>query len=153
MSNLTRCRTADREPFKAIQSPVMSDEGMQLAVLTITAIVATTSAETAIEEALNANSQMTSASNDPTDQLQPALTMGATAANQSGLSGLLERLDGFMKLADLTAEVRSRYFRTTMADITPTADVGSSMGQTCLGCGLSGVYRECSQLKLTHYGH
>ena len=111
MSNLTRCRTADREPFKAIQSPIVSDEGVHLAVLTITAIIATTSPEAAIEEVLN--SQMACAPNDPTDPFQPALAIGATAINESGLYGLLERLDGFMKLANLAAEVRGHCLVTT----------------------------------------
>ena len=83
----------------------MSNQGVELAVLTITAIVATANAETAIEEALNADSQMACAPNDPTDAFQPVLAISATT-NQSGLSGLLQRLDGFMRLADLAAEVR-----------------------------------------------
>ena len=98
--------TTDREPFKAIQSPVVSDQGVELAVLTITAIVTTANAETAIEEALNADSQMACAPNDHTDAFQPVLAISAAATNQSGLSGLLQRLDGFMRLADLAAEVR-----------------------------------------------
>ena len=109
----------------------MSDQGVQLAVLTITAIVAAANAETAIEEALNANSQMACAPNDPTDQLQPALAIGAAATNQSGLSGLLQRLDGFMRLANLAAEVRGRWFvirPDNAADITLAADVDPSMG-------------------------
>ena len=109
----------------------MSDQGVQLAVLTITAIVATANAETAIEEALNANSQMACAPNDPTDQLQPALAISAAATNQISLSGLLQRLDGFMRLANLAAEVRGRWLvicPDNAADITLAADVGSSMG-------------------------
>ena len=109
----------------------MSDQGVQLAVLTITAIVAAANAETATEEASNANSQMTCAPNDPTDQLQPALAIGAVATNQSGLSGLLQRLDGFMRLANLAAEVRVRWLvirPDNAADITLAADLGSSMG-------------------------
>src|SRR6266852_2234594 len=91
----------DCKQFKAIQSPVVPDQGIQLTVLTIMVIVATANPETAIEEALNANSQMACALNDPTDQLQPVLAIGAAATNQSGLSGLLQRLDGFMRLANL----------------------------------------------------
>ena len=87
----------------------MSDQGVQLAVLTITATVAAANAETAIEEALTANSQMACAPNDPTDEFQPVLAISAAATNQSGLSGLLERLDGFMRLANLAAEVRGHW--------------------------------------------
>ena len=84
----------------------MSDQGVQLAVLTITATITVANAATAIEEAINANSQMTGAPNNPTDQLQPALAIGSTLTSQSGLSSLLERLDGFMRLGNLAAEVR-----------------------------------------------
>jgi len=83
----------------------VSVQGIELAVLTITATVAPANAETAIEEVLKANSQMACAPNDPTDQLQPALAIGSAAANQSGLYSLLGRLDGFMRLANLAAEV------------------------------------------------
>ena len=109
----------------------MSDQGVQLAVLTITATVAAANAETAIEGALTANSQMACAPTDPTDQFQAALAIGVAATNQSGLSGLLERLDGFMRLANLAAEVRGRWLAKLpddAADITLAADLGSSMG-------------------------
>jgi len=109
----------------------VSDQGVQLAVLTITATVATANAETAIEGALTANSQMACAPSDPTDQLQPALAIGAAATNQCGLSGLLQRLDGFMRLGNLAAEVRGHWsviLPDDAADITLTVDVGSSMG-------------------------
>ena len=109
----------------------MSDQGVQLAVLTIAATITAASAETAIEEAINANSQMICAPNDPMDQLQPAIAIGSTLASQSGLSSLLERLDGFMRLGNLAAEVRGHclvIFPDHMADITLAANVGSSMG-------------------------
>ena len=134
VSNLVISRAAgdlDREPFKAIRSPVVSDQGVQLAVLTITAVVAIADAETAIEEAFTATSQMGGAPNDPTDTFQPALAISAAATNQSGLYSLLERLDGFMRLANLAAEVRGRWLvirPDDAADITLAADSGSSMG-------------------------
>ena len=74
------------------------------------ATVATVNAETAIEEAFNANSRMACAPNDPTDQLQPALVLGGIAANQSGLYSLLERLNSFMRLVNLAAEVYGHFF-------------------------------------------
>ena len=68
----------------------------------------------------------------PTDRLQPALfAIGAAATNQSGLSGLLQRRDGFMRLANLAAEARGRWLvirPDDAADLTLTADLGSSMG-------------------------
>ena len=63
-------------------------------------------AEVSMQGALNAASEMTSSPNDYTNQLQPALAISAAVTNQSGLLGVLERLDGFMRLADLAAEVR-----------------------------------------------
>ena len=62
-------------------------------------------AEVSVQGALNAKSEMASP-NDYTDQLQPALAISAAVTNQSGLLGVLDRLDGFMRLADLAAEVR-----------------------------------------------
>ena len=109
----------------------MSDQGVELAVLTITASAAAANAETAIEGALTANSQMACAPSDPTDPLQPALATGAAATNQSGLYCLLGRLDGFMRLANQAAEVRGRWLvirPDDAADITLAADLGSSMG-------------------------
>ena len=67
----------------------------------------------------------------PTDRLQQALAIGAAATNQSGPSGLLQRLDGFMRLANLAAEIRGRWLvirPDDAADLTLTADLGSSMG-------------------------
>ena len=72
-------------------------------------------AEASVQGALNAASEMASSPNDYIDQLQPALAISAAVTNQSGLLGVLERLDGFMRLTDLATEVRCiiRYaFRT-----------------------------------------
>ena len=63
-------------------------------------------AEVSVQGALTAASEMTSSPNDYTDQLQPAPAISAAVTNQSGLLGVLDRLDGFMRLADLAAEVR-----------------------------------------------
>ena len=62
-------------------------------------------ADVSVQGALNAKSEMASP-NDYTDQLQPALAISATVTNQSGLLSVFERLNGFMRLADLAAEVR-----------------------------------------------
>jgi len=94
------------EPFKAIQSPVLSDQGVQLGALTITAIIIAADHEAVMQEAVSAHSKMQSAPNDPIDQLQPALVIEDAVVNKSGLLSVLERLDGFMRLANLAAEVR-----------------------------------------------
>ena len=94
------------KPFEAVQSPVLSGQGVQLGVLTITAIITAADDEAAMQEAVSAGSKMLSTPNDPIDQLQPALAIEDAVVNKSGLLSVLERLDGFMRLADLTAEVR-----------------------------------------------
>jgi hypothetical protein len=95
-----------RQPFKAVQSPVLSDQGLQLGVLTITAIIVAADHEAAMQEAVSAGSNMQSAPTDPTDQLQTVPAIEDTVVNKSGLLSVLERLDGFMRLANLAAEVR-----------------------------------------------
>ena len=71
--------------------------------MTVTTSVADVKAS--LQEALSAHSEMASPPNDSTDQLQPGLAIGAAVASQSGLMRVLERLDGFMRLADLAVEV------------------------------------------------
>ena len=83
----------------------MSIQGTQLALLAMTITASVADVEVSVREALNANSEMASSPNDPTEQLQPGVAIGASVTNQSGLLGVLERLDGFMKLVDLAAEV------------------------------------------------
>ena len=95
------------EPFKVVKSPVLSGQGVQLGMLTITAIVTAADDEAAVQEAVSANSKMRSAPNDPTDQLQPELAI-EEVVNKSSLLSVLERLDGFMGLVNLAAEVRYR---------------------------------------------
>jgi hypothetical protein len=122
----------------------MSREGTHLALLTVTVTASVADVAASMQEALDANSEMTSPS-DPTDQLQPGLAIGAAVRNQSGLLGVLERLDGFMKLADLAAEVRlcrsaARSDRVT--DNTWTANIGPSVGKARVGSRISGIYGE-----------
>ena len=73
------------EPFKAVQSPVLSDQGMRLGVLTITAITTAADDAAAVQEAVSANSKMRPTPNDSTDQLQPALAIDDAVVNKSGL--------------------------------------------------------------------
>ena len=107
------------EPFKAVHSPVLSDQGVQVGVLTITAIIIAANHETALQEAVSANSKMQSAPTDPTDQLQTALAIEDAVVNKSGLLSVLERLEGFMRLANLAADVRY----CSMSALRPPADI------------------------------
>ena len=71
----------------------------------VTVTASAVDADVSVQGALNAKSEMASPI-DYTDQLQPALAISAAVTNQSSLLGVLDRLDGFMRLADLAAEVR-----------------------------------------------
>ena len=103
--NQGRISQTDPQPSTVVRSPIISSQGRQLALLVATVTASAVDAEVAVQGALNAKSEMASP-NDYTDQLQPALAIGAAVTNQSGLLGVLDRLDGFMRLADLAAEVR-----------------------------------------------
>ena len=60
----------------------------------------------AVQQAVDANAAMTRAPDDPTDQVPPALSGAAAAATkQFDLGSILGRLEGFMKLAGVAAEV------------------------------------------------
>ena len=72
-------------------------------MLTLTARIMAADAGDAVQEA---NLGMVSAPNDTIDRYQPALAIGATVTSQICLHGVLERLHGFMRLADLGAEAR-----------------------------------------------
>ena len=87
------------DPSTVVRSPIMSSQGRELALLVVTVTGSGVDAEVSVRGALNAASEMTSTPNDYTDQLQPALAIGAAVTNQSSLLSVLERLDGFMKLA------------------------------------------------------
>jgi hypothetical protein len=101
-----------------------------------------------VRDALDADSKMASAPNDPTDRLQPGLAIGAVVANKRGFQCLLERLEGFMKLADLAAEVHCQLpaVLQTIANDSWTNDIGSPMGQTCVGSYIGSIYSEPSEV-------
>ena len=89
-----------------IESPILSPEGTQFASLKLTVPISEMDAETAVQQAADANAAMARAPDDPTDQLPPTLSAVASAAmSQFDLGRILKRLEGFMKLADLAAEV------------------------------------------------
>ena len=60
----------------------------------------------AVQQAVDANAAMACAPDDPTDQVPPALSDAAAAATkQFDLGSILGRLEGFMELAKVAAEV------------------------------------------------
>jgi len=89
-----------------IESPILSPEGTQFASFRATVTISEMDAETAVQQATDANAAMARAPDDPTDQLPPTLSAVASAAmGQFDLGSILKRLEGFMKLADLATEV------------------------------------------------
>ena len=89
-----------------IESPVLSPEGRQFASLKVTLTISEMDAETAVQQVADANAAMARAPDDPTDQLPPTLSAVVPAAmSQFDLGSVLKRLEGFMKLANLAAEV------------------------------------------------
>ena len=59
----------------------------------------------AVDRTMDAGAAMTSPSIDPTTQLPPGLSGIAGTASQFDLRGVLKRLEGFMGVANLAAEV------------------------------------------------
>jgi len=106
VSDLLYCeKDSNAKLSEAIQSPLVSDQGVQLAVLTITATVASVDVEAAMQKVFSVESKMKSAPIDLGDRPQPGLTMEATAPNTNGLWRVLGQLDGFMRIANVAAEV------------------------------------------------
>ena len=99
-------RTSQTDPSTVVRSPIISSQGRELALLVMTVTGSAVDAEVSVRGAWNAASGMTSSPNNYTDQLQPALAISAALTNQRGLLSVLDRLDGFMRLANLAAEVR-----------------------------------------------
>jgi len=93
------------ESSEAIRSAAVSDQEVQLALLTIMTTVTGVDAGAAVQAAFNADSNMAFAPIDLGDFPKPASSNTAAIANQNGLRSVLERLDGFMRLANIAAEV------------------------------------------------
>jgi hypothetical protein len=89
VSDPTSCRKdLTSEPFEVIQFPVVSDQGVHVAVFTITATVTAADAEAAVQGALSANSEMASSLNDPTDHPHPQENGGSSFSPDSPLQYL-----------------------------------------------------------------
>jgi len=74
--------------------------------LKINVTISELDAGAAVQQAVDANAVMACAPDDPTDQVPPTLSGGAAAVTkQFDLGSILERLEGFMELAKVVAEV------------------------------------------------
>ena len=69
--------------------------------------------EAPVQQAMDVNAEMASASIDPTVQLSSGLSDVADTAKRLDFGSVLARLDGFMKVPNLVAEV-CRCYSTTL---------------------------------------
>src|SRR6266852_8113309 len=95
-----------------IESPVFSERGVQIGLLKLTVALSVVDTEAAVQQAMDANAEIASAPIDPTVQLPSGLSDVADAAKRLDFGSVLTRLDGFMKVADLAAEVCRCYSAT-----------------------------------------
>ena len=102
---------ADGLPI-VIESPVLSERGVQIGLLRLTVTLSAVDTEAAVQQAMDVKAEMASAPIDPTVQLPPGLSDVADMTKRLDFGSVLARLDGFMKVADLAAEVCQRYSTT-----------------------------------------
>ena len=104
---------ADGVPIAAvIESPVFSGGGVQIGLLKLTVTLSVADAQAAVQQAIDVNAEMASPPMDPTVELPSGLSDVADTAMKLDLGSVLARLDGFMKVADLAAEVCRCYSKT-----------------------------------------
>jgi hypothetical protein len=92
-------------------------------------------ARAAVQQAMDANAAMASAPIDPTTQPPPDLLVVANTATQLDFRSVLGHLDGFMKVANLAAEV-CRFHSTvlqTLDDPICTFHADPPVGQIGVG--------------------
>jgi len=94
-----------------IESPVFSERGAQIGLLKLTVTLSIVDTQAAVQQAMDANAQM-AAPIDPIVQLPSGLSDVADTARRLDFGSVLVRLDGFMKVADLAAEVCRCYSAT-----------------------------------------
>ena len=78
----------------------------------LTATLAVADTQAAVQQAMDANAEMASAPIDPTSQVPSGLSDVADTARRLDFGSVFARLDGFMKVADLAAEVCGCYSAT-----------------------------------------
>ena len=103
-------RSADSLPT-GIQSPVFSELGAQIGLLKLTVTLSVVDMEIMAQQAMGANAEMASAPIDPTVRPPSGLSDVADTAKGLDFGSVLARLDGFMKVAELAAEVCRRHFK------------------------------------------
>ena len=124
-----------------IESPVFSERGVQIGLLKLTVTLSVVDTEAAVQQAIDANAEMASAPIDATVQLPPGLSDIADTARRLDLGSVLGRLDGFMKVADLAAEV-CRYYSAALQRLNYpiyTFHAGPPVGQVGVGSCISSI--------------
>ena len=92
-----------------IESPVFSERGVQIGLLKLTVTLSVADTQAAVRQAMEANAEMASTL---TVELPSGLSDVADTARRLDFGSVLARLDGFMKVADLAAEVCRCYSAT-----------------------------------------
>ena len=124
-----------------IESPVFSVGGAQIGLLKFTVTSSVVDTQAAVQQAKDANAEMASAPIDTTVQLPPGLSDVADTVRRLDLGSVLARLNGFMKAADLAAEVCQCYSTTIQRLNYPiyTFHAGPPNGQIGMGGCISSI--------------
>ena len=129
-----------------IESPVFSG-GVQIGLLKLTVTLSVVDTEAAVQQAMDANAEMAFAPIDPTAQLPSGLSDVADTARRLDFGGVLARLDGFMKVADLAAEVCRCYSAAhpPLNYLIYSFNAGSPIGQIGVGSSIGSIQCEDSK--------
>jgi hypothetical protein len=124
-----------------IESPIFSDQGAQVALLKVTSTISVLDAAAALQQATDVNAAMASAPIDPTTQLPPSLSVAAETASHLDFRSVFEHLDGFVKIANLAAEVCWRHSAVLQSLDYPICPfhAGPPTGQTGMGRCISSI--------------
>jgi len=91
---------------QVIESPISSLRGVEIALLKINVTISDLDTGAAVQQAVDASAAMGRAPDDPIDQVPPDLSgVAAAATKQFDLGSILRRLEGFMELAGVAAEI------------------------------------------------
>ncbi len=122
----------------AIESPVFSGGGAQIGLLKLTVTLSVVDTEAAVQQAMDANAEMASAPVDLTVQLPSGLSDVADAVKRLDFGSVLARLDGFMKVADLAAEV-CRCYSAALQRLNYPIYTGPPIGEIGVGSCISSI--------------
>ena len=134
----SRCEIRLTAFLTVIESPVFSGGGAQIGLLKLTVTLSVVDTEAAVRQAVDANAEMASAPIDPTVQLPSGFSDVADTAKRLDFGRVLARLDGFMKIADLAAEV-CRCHSATLQRLNCPIYTGPPIGEIGVGSCISSI--------------